>query len=47
MVWFSESLPNLGSVYTERQRQCCDVTSGIDQIKLFRILNKPNESFQK
>ena len=36
----------LWSVYTENQRQCCDVASNIVLIKLVRFLNKPNKSLQ-
>ena len=37
----------LGPIYTERQDQCCNVTSDIALIKLLRFLNKPSESLQK
>ena len=37
----------LGPVYTERQRQCCYVTSNITLIKLLRFLSKPSDSLQK
>ena len=37
-----ESLLQKGSIYTERQRQCCDVVSDIILIKLLRFHNKPS-----
>ena len=34
-------------LYTERQRQCCDVASDIALNKLLRFLNKPSRLLQK
>ena len=36
-----------GPVYSERERQCCDVASDTAPTKLLRFLNKPSESLQK
>ena len=36
-----------GPVYTERQRQCCNVTSDIALVELLRFLNKSSELLQK
>ena len=36
-----------GSVYTERQRHCCNVTRDIALIELLRFLNKSSELLQK
>ena len=33
--------------FHSNQRQCCDVSSGNAQIKLFRLLFKPRKSLQK
>ena len=45
--FFDMSSRSLGPVYTERQRQSCDVPSNITLINLFRFINEPSESFQK
>ena len=38
---------SVGPVYTECQRQCCDVAGSISLIKLLRFLNKLSQLLQK